>query len=138
MDEFGLNPEEVFNLMYDKIENTDYVVGHNILGFDIYLMYEYYKAYGKSPKKIDLSKFIDTNCLAKAVKGSLVKNESEPLINFQFRALNIRLAKGEKTKLGVLGKEYDVPHDYENLHNAIVDLELNKKVYDILKYKIDI
>ena len=37
-----------------------------------------------------------------------------------------------------LGKEFRIDHDYENLHNALVDLKLNIKVWNELKVISDI
>lgn len=133
----GIDEAEAFGIMYGEIESADYVMGHNTLGFDIYLIYEWYKKHKKDPRGL-VRKFIDTNCLAKAVKYPLNKNENESILSFQYRAMQVRLPKGEKTKLGILGKEYGVEHDYESLHSAIPDLELNKKVWDKLKFKLDI
>ena len=50
--------EEIFPTIEDWLENCDYIVGHNILGFDIYLIKEMYKFCGKEfehlvPKIID-------------------------------------------------------------------------------------
>ena len=50
--------------------------------------------------------------------------------------INIR-KKGLRTSLGALGKSNNIQHDYANLHDALVDLELNIKVWDKLKYQID-
>ena len=34
--------------MKDWLEDTDYIVGHNILGFDAYLISEFYKRWAKA------------------------------------------------------------------------------------------
>ena len=46
--------------------------------------------------------------------------------------------KGVRTNLTALGKEYNISHDYEKLHDALVDLELNLKVWNKLKWEIDL
>ena len=38
MDKEGVSPEEVFPTIKDWLDNADYIVGHNVLGFDIYLI----------------------------------------------------------------------------------------------------
>jgi len=48
------------------------------------------------------------------------------------------MVKGIKTNLTSLGKEYNIDHEYDKLHNAIVDLRLNLKVWNKLKYQIEI
>ena len=42
---------EAFEVMEQWLEEADYIVGHNILGFDMYLISEYYKKMGKSLEK---------------------------------------------------------------------------------------
>ena len=37
----GLSPEEVFPTMEDWLDNADYIVGHNILGFDLFLIKDF-------------------------------------------------------------------------------------------------
>ena len=46
--------------------------------------------------------------------------------------------KGVRTNLISLGKEFKIEHNYDKLHDAIVDLELNLKVWNQLKYQIEL
>ena len=87
-----------------------------------------------------VSKVIDTNCLAKGVKMDVpFRSNGNPdgLTLHQYKMVHKR-KKGVRTNLTALGKEFDIDHDYENLHDAVVDLELNIKVWDKLKYMVDI
>ena len=43
-----------------------------------------------------------------------------------------------RTSLSALGKENEIDHDYDSLHDALVDLELNLKVWNYLKWKVEI
>ena len=65
------------------------------------------------------------------------KETYDSLLEYQYR-LSTKKKKGIKTNLTALGKEYDIDHDYKNLHNALVDLELNVKVWQKLKWKVEI
>ena len=38
MDRKGIPPEEAFPTIQDWLDNSDIIVGHNVLGFDIYLI----------------------------------------------------------------------------------------------------
>jgi hypothetical protein len=40
--------------------------------------------------------------------------------------------------LTALGKENGIEHDYEKLHDAINDLDLNLKVWNKLKWQIEV
>ena len=65
-------------------------------------------------------------------------NEDEgSLLEYQYRMANIR-KKGVRTNLMALAKGYKIDHDYDSLHNAIVDLELNLKVWNKLKWEIEV
>jgi hypothetical protein len=61
----------------------------------------------------------------------------EDFVEYQYRIYNTR-RKGIRTNLTALGKEFDIKHDYENLHNALVDLELNLKIWNRLKYSLEL
>ena len=93
----------------------------NILGFDIYLIKELYKMHGADYKPL-VPKIIDTNCIARGIKMDIPYKAGEDFLEYQYRIYNTR-RKGIKTNMTALGKEFDIKHDYENLHNALVDLE---------------
>lgn len=136
VDRLGKTFDEVFPIIENWLDSCDYLMGHNILGFDIYLIKEMYLLKGK---RIDhlVEKVIDTNCIAKGVKFPVEKMPNEDLIDYQYKLLHTR-RKGVKTNQTALGKEYKIEHDYERLHDAIVDLELNLKIWNKLKFQIDI
>jgi len=136
VDRLGKTFDEVFPVIENWLDSCDYLMGHNILGFDIYLIKEMYLLKGK---RIDhlVEKIIDTNCIAKGVKFPVEKMPNEDLIDYQYKLLHTR-RKGIKTNQTALGKEYKIEHDYERLHDAIVDLELNLKIWNKLKFQIDI
>lgn len=136
INKIGVKPEEVFPTIQDWLDNADYIVGHNVLGFDIYLIKDLYETHGADWKPL-VNKFIDTNCLARGVKFGEEYRQGDDLLAYQYRMYNKR-KKGVRTNLTALGKEYEIEHDYANLHNAIVDLQLNIKVWNKLKWMIEI
>jgi DNA polymerase III epsilon subunit-like protein len=136
IDTLGITPEECFPTIKDWLENADYIVGHNVLGFDIYLIKEFYKYMGQDSSHL-YDKFLDTSALAKGIKMSIPFKSGDSLLEYQYRNYH-KKQKGIKTNLLTLGKEYNIQHDYDNLHDAIIDLELNLKVWNKLKYMIEI
>lgn len=136
VDKKGVAPEEVFPTVEDWLDNCDYILGHNTLGFDVYLIKDYYKYMGKSYTHL-MPKFIDTNCVAKGVKMGLSYAPNDDLLAYQYKMYH-KKQKGLKTNLTALGKEFEIGHDYDNLHNAIVDLKLNLKIWNKLKWQIEI
>ena len=131
----GLSPEEVFPTIDDWLQNCDHIVGHNVLGFDIYLIKGFYNLMGKDYRPL-VKKIIDTNCIARGIKGGEPHPPHEDFIEYQYRVMN-KIVKGLRTGLGPLSKEYNIKHDYDKLHDALVDLELNIKVWNKLKWQVE-
>ena len=76
--------------------------------------------------------------VGKAIALDYKFNPSEcSFLEFQLKMINIR-KRGIKTSLSALGKQNSVEHDYSRLHDAKVDIDLNHKVWDKLKYQIDL
>ena len=75
--------------------------------------------------------------MARGVKFNEKFKPDTDFLEYQFR-LNDKRVKGVKTNLQALGKEFRIEHDYDNLHNALIDLELNIKVWNELKVIADI
>tara|TARA_Y100000004_G_scaffold193448_1_gene256005 strand:+ start:344 stop:982 length:639 start_codon:yes stop_codon:yes gene_type:complete len=136
LDKKGLTPKEVIPTIIHWLDNADYIVGHNILGFDIYLIRDLYHHVGKDYTHL-ISKIIDTNAVARGIKYEMPYSEEDDLTEYQYRVISTR-KRGVKTNLQHLGKEFEIEHDYEKLHNALVDLELNLKVWNKLKWQIEL
>ena len=128
--------EEAFNVIYELVEKADYLVGHNFLGFDIYLLRNWYRRHGKNYDSLP-HKTLDTFAIAKAAALShRYKSNECSLLDFQMKMIGIR-KRGLRTSLGALGKSNSIEHNYANLHDALVDLELNIKIWEKLKYQLD-
>lgn len=136
IDRLGVKPEEIFATVEDWLDSSDYIMGHNTLGFDVYLIKDYYKFMGKSCEHL-YPKFIDTNAIAKGIKMGIPYKAGDDLLEYQYKAYHT-IKKGVKTNLTALGKEFEIDVDYNNLHDAVNDLILNIKVWDKLKWQIDI
>lgn len=132
----GKKPEEVWPTITRMLNDCDYIVGHNFLGFDIYLLKGYAESQGEDWKHFT-SKVIDTKALAQGIKLGFPYKQPESLLEYQYK-MNHTIVKGVKTRLELLGKEYGIPHDYEHLHDAIIDLQLNLKVWNKIKFQVDI
>lgn len=135
-EEVAIPHDQVFPTIEDWLDNSDYVLGHNILGFDLYLIKDFYKEMGKDYKHLT-RKIIDTMCIARAIKYGEPYKHGEDFLAWQYKMLHT-YKKGVRTSLVALGKEFDINHNYEKLHNAIVDLELNLKVWNKIKWMTEI
>ena len=84
-----------------------------------------------------MSKIIDTLAIARGIKSGEAYKMDTCFLEYQYRMINFR-KRGMKTNLAQLGKDYSIDHDYDNLHDALVDLELNLKVWNKLKWNVEI
>lgn len=123
------DPKKIFEdfgeyLFDDSIIN----LGHNILGFDIYMDRVARRLSGSKHSWKYLKNSVDTLCLAKGSKSG-VKPDFDNFLAWQFAMLKM---KGRGNKLIDLAKENDVEVDKNRLHDAAYDTEINYKVF--LKY----
>lgn len=133
----ALQPEEAFGMFWEDLKNADYIVGQNILRFDIYLIKGYAEYMGVDWKWIT-EKIIDTKAIAQGIKMGVPYTPLQgDFIEYQYRWVN-HFKKGIKTSLGVLAKEYGVEVDESKQHNANYDLVLTKAVWDKQKFQIEL
>lgn len=114
-----------------------WIVGHNIINFDLYTVRNMCRENGvpHDYNKV-LPRYIDTNCLAKAIKLDLMPpKDPEEFMIWQIKLSNF-FQKGLKTNLAQMASEYDIEFDRDRLHDALYDIELNWKVF--LKMKMDL
>lgn len=136
VDTLGISPEQAFAQIYPILENSEYIIGHNVLGFDIFLIYEMYKMFGKDPRRLS-NKFIDTNAIVKGIKLNIPYNPADNFLEYQYKMINIR-QKGLKSNLKLTAEENGITFDENMLHDALYDLKVNKEVWDKLKFRVDI
>jgi len=133
----GLPPEEGWAILDKALNSADYLMFHNGLGFDQYIINAYYKKLGKEPFDYSsLKGILDTLPIARGVALNIHPSENEDLLTYQYKMLNKR-SKGIKLTLAALGKSLGVEYDESGLHDAANDLILNKKIWDKLKYQIN-
>ncbi len=118
--------------------NEEYInVGHNILGFDIYVHGIYRRCLGKKPDYSYINRSIDTLCLAKAIKNDIKFNKDDDFFNWQYR-LNNMIDRKSKKKLIDLCKDYDIAIDPDKLHDAMYDIEQNYLVFQKMLWEVNI
>ncbi len=135
-DRLQIPAKEAFKTVFSVLEKTDYIVGHNIFGFDIYILQEMYKFFGKDPSNL-IFKMLDTNLIAKGIKMAIPFDKSITITEYQYKIFHEK-KKGIKTGLSTLGKEFGIEFDENKLHDALNDLRLNIEVWNKLKFNIDI
>jgi DNA polymerase III epsilon subunit-like protein len=133
----GTDYRTVVKQTVEWTSNCDYIIGHNVLGFDLHLLKFMYEMEGVDASGL-AEKIIDTHALAKGIKlGNVYNSSRTSLVEYQYRMINT-YAKGVKTNMTTLGKEYNIKHDYETLHNSLSDLYLNLKLWNKIKWQVEI
>lgn len=137
VEERGQDPLLVAQKVYDSLKSADYIVGHNVLGFDYYVANSFFRKVGLGSYHF-IDKLIDTNCLIRGLKtGYLFKPGLDNLVEYQYKMFHHRV-KGVKTSLGVVAKEYGIVIDETRLHDATYDLQLNFEVFKKVIFQVEI
>jgi DNA polymerase III epsilon subunit-like protein len=133
----AVDPSEVLSILDSYFYNPDYhIIGHNILGFDIYIHNIHRQLCGKKSDYSYLDRTIDTNCLAKSEALDIEFDETD-LTLWQLKLQKIR-KRGLKTNLKFLCEKYSIDFDESKLHDALYDIEQNFKVLQSMLWKFNI
>jgi DNA polymerase III epsilon subunit-like protein len=133
----AVDPLEVLDLFESYFYNEEYyIVGHNIIGFDIYIHNIHRLLCKKSSDFSYLNRLIDTNCLAKA-NALNIEYDSSDLTLWQFKLQKIK-QRGLKTNLKSLCQKYKIDFDEAKLHDALYDIEQNFKVFKSMIWESNI
>lgn len=136
----GVAPEEGLRRIESYIYDPKYIlVAHNGLGFDFAILKILRAIFGKGPDYSYQSRFIDTNCLARAWKleATIPKFPSPEFEEFLYKFYNTRF-KGVKTNLKALCKEFGIEFDEELAHSASYDSLKTMEVFWQLLWKVEI
>ena len=134
----AVDPSEPLKHFEKYLYDDSYIkVAHNGLGFDVYIHGIYRELLGKKRDFSYLKNFIDTNCLAKAIKANIDYDKNHDLLSWQYKLTQFR-KKGLKTSLAQCCKDYDVSFDPKKLHDALYDIQKNYEVFQKLIWNIEI
>ena len=140
--EKGMRPEEVAEQFQHDIEKQEcYVCGHNLLGFDIYQINQFFKQAGSKFQIVDeetVKNVLDTYPLAKGMLLSLAKKKDQSLLAYQYSLLNMRVKTPVRLTLSSLAKYLHIEVDDALLHDALVDVKLNSAVWEKMKLQLEI
>lgn len=137
-DEKAVDPRNPLDHFEKYLYDDDFLkAGHNLLGFDVYMHGIYRRLLGKTPDYGYLNRLIDTLCLARAINNDIALNESDNLLEWQYKMISLRRAKG-RNKLVDLCKQYDIKFNAKKLHDALYDIQKNYEVFKKLIWNIEI
>ncbi len=132
------NPLKCLDCLEKYLYDDDFlIVGHNVLGFDVYIHDIHRKLCGKKTDYSYIDRVLDTNCIGRAIKNDIYYNPDSSLISWQYKLLNYR-KKGVKTNLKQLCKDYSIEFDNLKLHDALYDVEKTFEVLQKLIWQVEI
>jgi DNA polymerase III alpha subunit (gram-positive type) len=112
-------------------------VGHNILGFDLYIHGILRKLLKKKVDYSYVNRCIDTLSLAKAIKKNIKRDSKTDFISWQYK-LNGFFEKRMGCSIQALCKKYEIEFDVNKLHDAMYDIELNFKIFNKQLWELDV
>jgi DNA polymerase III epsilon subunit-like protein len=131
------NQQVVWDKLKKVLYNEDYyIIGQNILFFDIFMIGRLATMCGEQPDWSFLPRVLDTRPLALAYKEGIEKTKEKNLLNWQYRILSQRY----KSKVGqeALLKAFSIEYDPKKLHGAIYDCSCTYKIFQYLRKKLEI
>ena len=134
----AVDPIEPINHFEKYLYDPDYLkVGHNILGFDVYMHGICRRLLNKKPDYSYLPYLIDTLSLSRAINNDIVYNREEDFTQWQYKILSLVRPKG-RNKLIDLCKKYEIEFDPKKLHDALYDIEKNYEVFKKMTWDIEV
>lgn len=133
----GRDPKEVFLEINDVFDASDFIAGHNVLGYDIHIYRNACKRLGIKPLPIH-KKMIDTLACGKGLKLEVLYKPEDNFLNYQKRLLNQIIMKKGFATLTAFCKYYDIKVDETRLHDALYDVEVNYQVLKKMLWNIEI
>ena len=128
---------QVLNFFDKFLYDQNYlIVGHNVLGYDIYIHNVLRLACGKPSDYSYIDRVIDTNCMSKAYRSGM-KTVDGSRILWQYKWLNF-FKRGLKTNQAAMLKEFGIEFDKNRLHDGMYDVEKNFELFNKLIYNIEI
>jgi len=129
---------EILDIFEKYLYDDKYLkCGHNIFNFDIFVHNQWRNLNNRKTDYSYLDNSLDTDAIARAWKIGIKSIKRNEWLQSMFKYGSYK-QKGMKTNLTALGKEFNIDVDYNMLHDACRDVELNYLIFKQLMYKIDI
>lgn len=133
----SVEPLKVLDFMEQYLYNPEYIkLGHNLLGFDVYIHSIFRQALGKKPDYSYLNNLIDTLCIAKAIYKN-INPPKDKLLSWQYKLTSFR-ERGMKASITALCKSYSLDFDQSKLHDAIYDVKMNFEIFRKQVWEVEI
>ena len=133
----AVEPKEAFELMNNEFEEADYIVGHNILGYDIPVYRSACRKLGIKPYPIEKKAF-DTMACGKGIKLEIFYKPGQNFLSYQLQLANFPVMKRGFATLTAFAKLFDIPLEEGRLHDALYDVTINYEVLKKMLWQIEI
>jgi DNA polymerase III epsilon subunit-like protein len=132
----GIHPDDALELNNFYFNSSDYILGHNIFGYDYHIYGVWNKLLKRKP--IDITnKSIDTLAIAKGISYNIFYEKGMDLFAYMMSLTNY-WERGKKNSIKELAKQYSINFDSAKLHDALYDIEINAKIWEKQKFQIDL
>jgi len=139
--EVAEDPTKLWQEFSKELYNPDYkVVGHNLLGFDVYMIDVWRKLIGLDSDHSYVDRIIDTLSVARAiadVEPEKPKIDFDNFIYWQYKWINNH-KRGVRASQAALLKKYKIDHDKNRLHHALYDIEMNFEIFKKQLFQIEL
>ena len=137
-DDKAVDPLDPLQHFEKYLYDDEYLkVGHNILGFDVYMHGICRRLLGQQPDYSYLNQLLDTLCISRAINNEINFQKEENFLQWQYKMLSLRRPKG-RNRLIDLCKQYDIKFNPKNLHDALYDIKKNYEVFKKLIWNIEV
>jgi DNA polymerase III epsilon subunit-like protein len=125
-------PKKVLEDFESYIYDPQYkIIGQNLLGFDVYMISQLQRMFGKKVDYSYLERILDTRALGKAHKEGLDKPKDD-FLSWQYKIINDRSLKAKVSQNQLL-KYFGIEFEESKLHDALYDIQMCYNVFCELK-----
>lgn len=129
--------KEVYDKVWPLLSDPEiFVVGHNLLKFDTYMVSQLRKLVGEDVDNSWVRRIKDTKVLSLAMLNDIEYKRDEDFMNWQFKINNKRWKSKSNQKYML--EYFDIPFDPEKLHDSLYDVQKNRELFLKLLYKVEI
>ena len=135
----GIAPKDALKIINGCFNKGDYIVGHNLLGYDNHIYRSMCRMLKREPLPAH-NKILDTFCLMKglAERLDIPYQKGSDLLEYQMKMVHKIVRKRGFATLGALCKLFDIDYDKNKAHDALYDVEVNFKAFKKMLWKIEI
>jgi DNA polymerase III epsilon subunit-like protein len=131
------DPETVLADFEEYLYDPQYkIIGQNLLGFDVYMIAELQRMFGRKRDFTYFDRIYDTRALGKAHREGIEKPK-ENFLSWQYKIINDRSLKSKVSQIQLL-KYFGIDFEEEKLHDALYDIEMCYQIFCELKKSMNL